>query len=88
MQRYTGIILNMTQKKLSPLIQIGSTWMVTAAHCLYIADKLLSAQSLLVLLGLHDRSKKSEPNRYKKVNFLPHLRLFKEADTCGRNLCP
>ena len=52
--------------------------MVTAAHCLYIADKLLSAQSLLVLLGLHDRSKKSEPNRYKKVNFLPHLRFLRK----------
>ena len=50
-------------------MQIGSTWMVTAAHCLYNADKLLSAQSLLVLLGLHDRSKKTESKRCPKIVF-------------------
>ena len=37
--------------------------MVTAAHCLYNDDELVSAKSLSVLLGLHDRSKKSEPKR-------------------------
>ena len=37
--------------------------MVTAAHCLYNDDELVNAERLSVLLGLHDRSKKSEPKR-------------------------
>jgi hypothetical protein len=36
---------------------------VTAAHCLYKDGELVAANSLSILLGLHDRSKKSEPNR-------------------------
>ena len=45
------------------LNQIGSTWVVTAAHCLYKDGELVAAKSLSILLGLHDRSKKLEPNR-------------------------
>ena len=45
------------------LNQIGSTWVVTAAHCLYKDGELVAAKSLSVLLGLYDRSKKLEPNR-------------------------
>ena len=37
--------------------------MVTAAHCLYKDGELVAAKSLSILLGLHDRSKKLEPNR-------------------------
>ena len=49
--------------KIFILNQIGSTWVVTAAHCLYKDEELVAAKSLSILLGLHDRSKKSEPNR-------------------------
>ena len=45
------------------LKQIGSTWVVTSAHCLYNEGELIDAKSLSILLGLHDRSKKSEPKR-------------------------
>jgi len=44
-------------------LQIGSTWVVTAAHCVFEDEELVDAKSLSVLLGLHDRSKKSERNR-------------------------
>ena len=43
--------------------QIGSTWVVTAAHCVFEDEELVDAKTLSVLLGLHDRSKKSERNR-------------------------
>ena len=42
------------------LNQIGSTWVVTAAHCLYKDGELVAAKSLSILLGLHDSSKKLE----------------------------
>ena len=45
------------------LAQIGSTWVVTAAHCLFEDEDIIDVKSLSILLGLHDRSKKSEPNR-------------------------
>ena len=48
--------------------------MVTAAHCLYKDDELVSAKSLSIMLGLYDRSKKSEPNRCHE-SFFP-LSLF------------
>ena len=41
--------------------------MVTAAHCLYKDGERVAAKSLSILLGLHDRSKKSEPNRCREV---------------------
>ena len=48
-------------------MQIGSTWVLTAAHCLYDDDgELVAAQSLFILLGLHDRMKKQEPKRWQK----------------------
>ena len=61
MQRHLGKF-----DQLSPdfnLNQIGSTWVVTAAHCLYKDGELVAAKSLSIMLGLHDRSKKSEPKR-------------------------
>ena len=47
----------------SHLDQIGSTWVVTAAHCLYKDGEIVAAKSLSILLGLHDRSKTLEPKR-------------------------
>ena len=44
--------------------------MVTAAHCLYKDDELLAAKSLSILLGLHDRNKKTEPKRCFRKFFL------------------
>ena len=37
--------------------------MLTAAHCLYEDGEQVAAKTLSILLGLHDRSKKSELNR-------------------------
>ena len=37
--------------------------MVTAAHCLFKEGEQVAAKSLSILLGLHDRSKKSELTR-------------------------
>ena len=55
------------------LNQIGSTWVVTAAHCLYKDGERVAAKSLSIMLGLHDRSKKSEPKR---------CHSFAEVDQC------
>ena len=54
-------------------MQIGSTWVVTAAHCLYENGPdedgyMVDVKYLSVLLGLHDRSKKSEPYRLHKCH--------------------
>ena len=45
--------------------QIGSRWMVTAAHCLYDNKEKepLPDDSFSVMLGLHDRSKVFEATR-------------------------
>ena len=43
--------------------------MVTAAHCLYKDGELVAAKSLSILLGLHDRSKRTEPKRCPKIMF-------------------
>ena len=45
--------------------QIGSRWMVTAAHCLYDSEEYepLPDDSFSVMLGLHDRSKNFEATR-------------------------
>ena len=53
--------------------QIGSTWVVTAAHCVFEDEELVDAKTLSVLLGLHDRSKNSERNRWF---FISYLSLF------------
>ena len=47
--------------------QIGSRWMVTAAHCLYdnIEKEPLPDDSFSVMLGLHDRSKIFEAARWQ-----------------------
>ena len=45
------------------LLQIGSTWVLTAAHCLFKDGEQVAAKTLSILLGLHDRSKTSELNR-------------------------
>ena len=51
------------------IMQIGSTWVVTAAHCLYEDgpdEEVVDVETLSVLLGLHDRRKKLDPNRYQR----------------------
>ena len=53
--------------------------MVTAAHCLYKDGELVAAKSLSILLGLHDRSKKSELNRCCEVFFFPLRLVFLDA---------
>ena len=60
---------------LSP--QIGNRFALTAAHCLYDEDEededrreLLPASSFSIMLGLHDRRKAKEPNRW-----LFHLKI-------------
>ena len=50
--------------------------MVTAAHCLYQDGERVAAKSLSILLGLHDRSKMSEPNRCGEVFFNSHALFF------------
>ena len=62
---------------LKPLIsdlcdpQMGTQWMITAAHCVHDSKKdeddvieLLAANSLSVMLGLHDKNKKKEEMRW------------------------
>ena len=51
--------------------QIGNRFALTAAHCLYDEDEedeakkeLLPASSFSIMLGLHDRRKAKEPNRW------------------------
>ena len=44
-------------------MQIGSTWVLTAAHCLFKDGEQVAAKTFSILLGLHDRSKTSELNR-------------------------
>ena len=52
---------------LNPLLlliaQIGTNWLLTAAHCLYEEKEQIPARSLAVLLGLHDRRKTTEELR-------------------------
>ena len=60
-QRHLGKFYQLTPDL--NLNQIGSTWVVTAAHCLYKEGELVDAKSLSILLGLHNRSKKSESKR-------------------------
>ena len=43
--------------------------MVTAAHCLYKDGELVAANTLSIMLGLHDRRKKSEPKRCHEKRF-------------------
>ena len=57
--------------------QVGTQWMITAAHCVHDSKKdddietddieLLPANSLSVMLGLHDKSRKSEEMRWMDV---------------------
>ena len=49
------------------IMQIGSTWVITAAHCLFEDGEVLDAGSISILLGLHDRTKKSEPHRCRRL---------------------
>jgi len=43
--------------------QIGTNWLVTAAHCLFEENEQIPTRSLAVLLGLHDRRKRTEEFR-------------------------
>ena len=51
---------------LSTRPQIGNRFALTAAHCLYSDDmeEVLPATSFSIVLGLHDRRKAKEPNRW------------------------
>ena len=51
--------------------QVGTQWMITAAHCVHDSKKdetdaieLLPANSLSVMLGLHDKRLKKEEMRW------------------------
>ena len=46
--------------------QIGNRFALTAAHCLYDDDneEVLPASSFSIMLGLHNRRKTKEPNRW------------------------
>ena len=46
--------------------QIGNRFALTAAHCLYDDDnkEVLPASSFSIMLGLHDRRKAKEANRW------------------------
>ena len=46
--------------------QIGNRFALTAAHCLYDNgnEELLPASYFSIMLGLHDRRKTKEQNRY------------------------
>ena len=55
---------NSLKSRVGPCLpQIGSNWMVTAAHCLYRQEVLLPATSLTLVLGLHDKSDSTEGTR-------------------------
>ena len=52
--------------------QVGTQWMITAAHCVHDSKKdetdaieLLPANSLSVMLGLHDKRLKKEEMRWQ-----------------------
>ena len=47
-------------------LQIGNRFALTATHCLYDDDneEVLPASSFSIMLGLHDRRKIKEPNRW------------------------
>ena len=54
-----------------PVPQVGTQWMITAAHCVHDSKKdetdaieLLPANSLSVMLGLHDKRLKKEEMRW------------------------
>ena len=53
---------------LMPFPQIGNRFALTAAHCLFDdgddKKKVLPASSFSIMLGLHDRRKATEPNRW------------------------
>ena len=63
--------------------------MVTAAHCLYKDDELVAAKTLSILLGLHDRSKKTESKRCPKIVFpvLPLNGITLSLTLVRRSVC-
>ena len=79
------------QVLLMPFPQIGNRFALTAAHCLYdnVVDddnnnnntELLPASSFSIMLGLHDRSKDKEPNRWSCYLLLSR---FKFGTFCTR----
>ena len=60
------IIFQTSLKSPSPSPQIGNRFALTAAHCLYDDDnkEVLPASSFSIMLGLHDRRKAKEANRW------------------------
>ena len=63
--------------------------MVTAAHCLYKDDELVAAETLSIMLGLHDRSKKTESKRRRKIVFpvLPLNGITLSLTLVRRSVC-
>ena len=74
--------------------QIGNRFALTAAHCLYEDDntELLHASSFSIMLGLHNRRKTAEPNRWLGcVSPLDHdlhySILYQETDQDQQDFC-
>ena len=56
--------------------------MITAAHCLYEDGEQVAAKTLSILLGLHDRSKKSELTRC--INLISMMAFAPIGNICNR----
>ena len=56
--------------------QIGTNWLVTAAHCLFEENEQIPTRSLAVLLGLHDRRKRTEEFRYLEYQNLVFINIL------------
>ena len=62
--------------------QIGNRFALTAAHCLYDDDneEVLPASSFSIMLGLHDRRKTKEPNRWLNQHKINASISYQETD--------
>ena len=51
--------------------QIGPNWALTAAHCVNVTDTEapLPAESLTLMLGVHDRTKLPEDTRFEDQTY-------------------
>ena len=68
MFRNTGKI---PYNKKAMISQIGSTWMLTAAHCVFDEEELLPARSLTITLGVKGKWRREKGNRWFKDLFKP-----------------
>ena len=68
--------------------QIGSTWVVTAAHCVFGKNReIISEKTLSILLGLHDRSAASELKRLNLSFFWRPWRTIAFRKEINANNC-